>query len=77
MVVVKILTPPSTAVPIFRDEERSWRCCGNRTATLDRERNVACEVERRGSSVKRRGNNISQPKAYLDLGQNDRRLRIG
>ncbi len=30
------------------------------------------EVECRDSSVKRRGKNISQPLAYLDLGQSDR-----
>ena len=48
-----------------------WRGCGNRTATLDRERNEACEVERRNSSVKRRGKNISQPLAFLDLGQSE------
>ena len=30
-----------------------------------------CEVERSTASVKRRGKNISQPLAYLDLGQSE------
>ena len=56
-----------------------WRGCGNRTATLDRERSVVPlflrdEVERRDRSVKRRGNKYKTSAfsaEFLDLGRSD------
>ena len=60
----KIMIVAIAEIIIFRGAQ--WRGCGNRTATLDRERNVLPlflrdEVERRARSVKRRGKNINQP----------------
>lgn len=54
----KIIIVAIAEIIIFRGAQ--WRGCGNRTATLDRERNVVPlflrdEVERRARSVKRRG----------------------
>jgi hypothetical protein len=70
----KIIIVAIAEIIVFRGAQ--WRCCGNRTATLDRERSVVPlflrdEVERRARSVKRRGKNISQPLAFLDLGRSD------
>ena len=66
-------TPPSTAVSSFSDETRSAvaglrqsnsRC---RTGT----QRSPCEVECSAACVIRRGKNIRQPKAFLDLGRSD------
>jgi len=59
----KIISVTIVEIIIFRGAQ--WRGCGNRTATLDRERSVVPlflrdEVERRDRSVKRRGRNINQ-----------------
>jgi hypothetical protein len=76
----KIIIVAIAEIIIFRGAQ--WRGCGNRTATLDRERNVVPlflrdEVERRARSVKRRGKYKNQPffGAFLDLGQSSLLLR--
>ena len=55
----KMMIVAIAEIIIYRGAQ--WRGCGNRTATLDRERNVACGVERRNSSGKRREKNIRHP----------------
>jgi hypothetical protein len=59
----KIISVTVVEMIIFRGAQ--WRGCGNRTATLDRERSVVPlflrdEEERRARSVKRRGKKINQ-----------------
>lgn len=53
--------------PFFGELTQS--CPGGRirTATLDRERNEACGVERRNSSLKRRKKNIRHPPRRVTL----------
>ena len=67
-------TPPSTATKngvfteFFVRSDVAVLRQSNSHARPRTERSL-CEVERRDSSVKRRGKNISQPLAFLDLGQ--------
>jgi hypothetical protein len=63
----KMMIVALAEIIVFRGAQ--WRGCGNRTATAGRERNVVYGVESSTASVKRRGKNISQPVAFLDLGQ--------
>ncbi|TRX01387.1 hypothetical protein [Flavobacterium gawalongense] len=60
----KIMIVALAEIIVFRGAQ--WRGCGNRTATLDRERSAVPlflrnEVERRDRSVKRWGKNKKQP----------------
>lgn len=80
-------TPPSTAgskksgAPFsgqgtfFCGRGAPWRCCGNREATLDRERNgpAAAGKWREGIAACNGGLTISPPPfgGYLDLGQSE------
>jgi len=59
----KMMIVAIAEIIIYRGAQ--WRGCGNRTATLDRERNEVYGVERRGSSVKRRGKNKRQRQRTL------------
>ena len=67
-------TPPSTAVSSFSEETRS-AVAGLRQSNSRLKPRIAAGEERdakwRRKSVKRRGKNIRQPEAFLDLGRSD------